>query len=292
MLLVAADVREPLAGLGRFDAIIHGATSASADLNRSGPLEMVDTIVDGTRHVLDVAASSGSIPVLFTSSGAVYGPQPADLEHMPEDRRGGPDPLDTGSAYAEGKRLAEQLCAIYALGSASRRRSPRCYAFVGPYLPLDRHFAIGNFIRDGLAEEQIHVQGDGSTVRSYLYAADLAVWLWTILLRGESGRAYNVGSEAAVDIATLARLVAAAFVPPLGVEILGAPQPGRAVDRYVPSTRRAARSSGSRSVCRSGKPSSARLRGTAAASTDPPLSGRSRRWAPGSCGPVGNLRRW
>ena len=68
---------------------------------------------------------------------------------MPEDWRGGPDPLDTGSAYAEGKRLAEQLCAIYASRVGVEAKIARCYTFVGPYLPLDRHFAIGNFIRDG-----------------------------------------------------------------------------------------------------------------------------------------------
>jgi len=83
------------------------------------------------------------------------------------------------------------------------------------------------------------VQGDGTTIRSYLYAGDLAVWLWTILLRGTAARAYNVGSEVATDIAGLANTVASVFDPPLSVEILGSPQPDRPVDRYVPSTQRA-----------------------------------------------------
>ena len=56
-------------------------------------------------------------------------------------------------------------------------------------------------------------------MRSYLYASDLMVWLWTILFKGQSCRAYNVGSEEAVNIATLAREVAAALSPEVGVEI-------------------------------------------------------------------------
>src|ERR1019366_2290552 len=108
-----------------------------------------------------------------------------------------------------------------------------------PYMKLDAHFAIGNFIADRLHDRPIRVQGDGSPVRSYLYASDLMVWLWTILFKGESRRAYNVGSEEALNIAALAREVTAALPPAVDVSIESTATPGASVHRYVPRTERA-----------------------------------------------------
>jgi dTDP-glucose 4,6-dehydratase len=115
----------------------------------------------------------------------------------------------------------------------------RCFSFAGPYLPPDASFAFGNFVRDAIAGRPISVKGDGTPMRSYLYAMDLAVWLWTILFRGVPGRAYNVGSEDAVSIADLAAEISAAVQPPSPVTVAAPPVPGGDVQRYVPSTERA-----------------------------------------------------
>lgn len=234
----AADVCCDVFPQGPFSHVIHAATEASAALNHKSPLVMFDTIVKGTRRTLQFSAENSVGNFLFISSGAVYGMQPPQLWQVGESFAGGPDPLDPANAYAEGKRSAELLCSL-AASSNLEVKIARCFAFVGPYMPIDTHFAIGNFISDAMHGGPITVKGDGSPIRSYLYASDLAVWLWTILFRGESRRAYNVGSEAGLNIAALAYEIAAALPGDVDVNILSTAVPGAPVHRYVPSTARA-----------------------------------------------------
>jgi nucleoside-diphosphate-sugar epimerase len=225
---------------GKFSHVIHAATSSSATLGDRDRLLMFDTIVGGTRRTLELARRSGATRFLLTSSGAVYGRQPSSLTQVPERFAGGPDPSDAGQVYAEAKRAAELLCAVYADGHLQPTIA-RCFAFVGPYLPLDVHFAVGNFIRDALQGGPIRISGDGTPYRSYLYAADLAIWLWTILLRGQSMRPYNVGSAEALTIQELARVVARTFGPDgPDLEIIVAhPIAAMRAERYVPDVTRA-----------------------------------------------------
>ena len=227
-----------------FSHVIHAATEASAALNQQTPVVMFDTIVNGTRRTLEFAAANSVRKFLFVSSGAVYGTQPSQLAHVSESFAGSPDPLDPANAYAEGKRSAELLCAI-AASSDLEIKIARCFAFVGPYMQLDAHFAIGNFIYNRLRHRPIRVQGDGSAVRSYLYASDLMIWLWTILFKGQSLGAYNVGSEDALNIATLARAVADALPPAVEVNI-ASKTTGAPVHLYVPCTLRASEELGLR----------------------------------------------
>src|SRR5262249_7649957 len=147
------------------------------------------------------------------------------------------DPMAPSSAYAEGKRAAEHLAAQYHCRHGLRAVVARAFAFVGPHLPLDAHFAVGNFLRDGLVGGPIRVSGDGTPARSYLYAADLAAWRWTLRVRGRPGRAYNVGSDAAVSIAELAGRVARLLGT--DVQVARPPVPGTPAERYVPATDRA-----------------------------------------------------
>ncbi|MBB6427278.1 NAD(P)-dependent oxidoreductase [Sphingopyxis sp. JAI128] len=232
---LAGDVTDFVPPPGRFSHVIHAATDASAALNANDPRRMFDTIVSGTRRILDLAVERQVSRVLFLSSGAVYGVQPWDVAHVAEDWMGGPDPRDPKSAYGEGKRAAEMLCAIYGKQFGLDIVTARIFALLGPLLSLDIHFAAGNFIRDAMAGRPIRIESAGTAVRSYLYAADLAAWLWLALLRAPRSATFNMGSEDAVSIADLARRTAAALGGP-GVEIAGQADAGWNPGRYVPST--------------------------------------------------------
>ena len=220
---VQGDVRTfPIVSL-RFDSIIHAATAAVTTLSDD---EMYSTIVDGTRHVLDFAKACGAKRILFTSSGAIYGLQIAAAN---EDT-----PENPTTAYGRGKLAAERMC----VESGIPTLIARCFAFTGPYLNRRIHFAIGNFIQNCLDGKDIVIKGDGTPLRSYLYADDLVEWLFAILDRGEPGRPYNVGSPHGLSIRELAETVRSALGTHNGIIIKEKPSDAPP-SVYVPDTTRA-----------------------------------------------------
>ncbi len=236
--MVAGDMLTCRFPSGEFTHVLHMATETNTELSARRPSLEFDTAVEGTKRVLRFAEERAAQGVLYTSSGAVYGRQPAGVTHVPEDAEIAPAPNDAGAAYSHGKRAAEFLCAASQFETGLPVKIARLFAFVGPFLPMDAGYAVGNFIRDALAGEPIRIGGDGTPVRSYLYSADLAWWLWTILLAGEAGRAYNVGSGSALSVRELAEEVARVLGAP-GVDVARQPERGTAPNRYVPDVSRA-----------------------------------------------------
>lgn len=193
----------------RLDVLIHAAFDSGKRPGTISPRATLDTLIDGTRKLLQECICRNVHRVLYVSSGAVYGSRFAQGSLISENCEFGPDPLSPQAAYAEGKRAAEAYVAAMCQDSGAEHVIARLFAFVGPYLPLDQHFAIGNFLRDVLRKKEIRLSSSGESVRSYLYAADMAVWCLKILFNGISGTAYNVGSDHAITILELARMVAA-----------------------------------------------------------------------------------
>lgn len=221
-----------------FSHVLHAAADSTLGPKLS-PQQRFNQIVDGTRNMLEYAVACGAKRFLLTSSGGVYGPQSPAMENIPEDCHGMPDPLNPTNAYSVAKRAAEHLCALYRDTYGLEIVIARCFAFVGQDLPLDVHFAIGNFIRDAIYGDSIQVSGDGTPLRTYLDQEDLAYWLMTLLERGRPGEAYNVGSDEVVSIAELAYLVRDLLAPDKPVEILGQSSVTQGRSRYVPDIRKA-----------------------------------------------------
>lgn len=219
-----------------FDFALHMATSSDAAQNAAAPRAMLEGALSGTSGMLDLCERA-SARLLFVSSGAVYGKRPPHDGPSKESdaRHSAPDPLDSAQCYGEAKRASEMLCSI----SKSRVESSiaRPFAFLGPHLPLNAHFAAGNFLRDAASNQPIVIQGDGSPVRSYMHPADLIVWLAWLMAKGPAGEAVNVGSDRAIDLAGLAHMAA---------DIAGSPEPlvlgqkGARIDHYVPDISKAA----------------------------------------------------
>ncbi len=242
--MVCGDVRSIAASAVSADWVLHGATPASRMLNESNPLEMADIIVGGTRNSLEIARRCGAKRFLFLSSGLAYGSQPPELDALVEEQTGRLNSLDPKAAYGNAKHFAEHLCIQYGISFGFEVSIARLFAFLGPLLPLDAHFAAGNFIRDGLEGRTIRVEGDGTPLRTYLHAGELARWLWTLFARGRPGQIYNVGSDEIVSIRELAERVGR--LCGVGVEIAGTPAPGRLPPRYVPDVRKAGQELGLR----------------------------------------------
>lgn len=224
---------------GSFPVVIHAATATWHTADAQRPLGTFDTDIVGTRRVLEFARTHGVERLLFTSSGAVYGTQPPHVSHMAEDHAGAPSTTDLGSAYGQAKRISEYMCCMYGQVYGFNATIARLFAFVGPLLPLDANFAVGNFIRDAMSSGPVRISGDGTPFRSYLYAADLAIWLWTILLRGRTAYPYNVGSQAALTIEDLARTVIDAIAPSVPAVLAMRPTSDAPAPRYVPDVGRA-----------------------------------------------------
>lgn len=222
-----------------FDLLLHAATETSMAAHAE-PRRMFDNIFFGTRHALELARKCGVRRVLLVSSGAVYGQQPPHQIHQPDDSQLACNPLVASNSYGEGKRVMELMGAMLQQESGIEFVTARCFAFCGPGLPLDGHFAIGNFIRDALYREQITVQGDGTQLRSYLYGADLAVWLLYLLVNGRAGESYNVGSDEALTIRDLAKHVRDSLSPgkPIAIQRASEAAPSTRTC-YVPAIDRA-----------------------------------------------------
>jgi UDP-glucuronate decarboxylase len=224
--------------------VIHGATTNARETSDgAGPETKFETVVDGTRALLRSLGDRRSVEMLYLSSGIAYGH--SDGSPFTESDTAAPDTLDAAAGLAHAKRAAEFLLSSHAGRTGGSLTVARCFSFSGPGLPLDLHYALGNFIRQAQTGEEIVIRGNGQAVRSYMHLGDMAVWVLSMLLSARGPRSpslFNVGSDQCISISELASLVAHQLNPAATIRTLGernVNSSGNPHDFYIPSIEKA-----------------------------------------------------
>jgi len=195
----------------KFDLLIHMAsTSAKETFNGESDANKINILLNGTKNIMELAINNNISKVLFTSSGVVYGPSSKTLENI--NVLTDSINVQEKNGLAKGKVLAEDIISTLSLKNNINYKVARCFSFIGPHLPLDIHYAIGNFIKDAIFNNEILINGDGSPYRSYLYMSDTLIWLIKLLVGTEEG-IFNVGSERKIQIIELADMVRDIIAP-------------------------------------------------------------------------------
>ncbi len=211
LTVVRHDMTHPLPqDMGRFDYVIHAASIASPTYYRRDPIGTMDANVNGLRALLEYARhqKTKGTPVdgfLFFSSSEIYGdPTPENIP-TPETYRGNVSCTGPRACYDEAKRYGETLCANFAQEVGLPVKMARPFNNYGPGLKITDRRVIPDFARDIMAGRDIMMLSDGSPKRTFCYVADAIVGYYKILVKGQSGEAYNIGVESPeISIAELA----------------------------------------------------------------------------------------
>lgn len=216
--------------------VIHAASPVIQHLQQSQPVLTATAMAEGTSSCFEAARLLPELKnILFLSSGAVYGPQPFDVEKLSEDDFQKNDPSILSNVYCESKRFAEALCVSYRNEARLPIVIARPFALLGPYQQSTTPWALHSFIADALKMRPIRILGDGASVRSYLYGADASVWLLSLLAAGKSGSAYNIGSPDSLQLIEAAQIVKSYFRGEVDISLL-AQGAHLKKTRFVPDT--------------------------------------------------------
>ena len=207
LALLPYDACAPLDAGFRADYIVHAASNAHPLAFSTDPVGTMQANLLGTMRLLERIRAAGG-RLLFLSTGEIYGENP-NLPSFGEHSFGSVDPMRFRACYPESKRAAQTLCASYVQQYGTDALVARLSYTYGPTITKENSRADAQFLRCALEKRDIVLKSTGAQVRSYCYAADSASALLTLLLRGETGEAYNVANpDCSVSIREYARTLA------------------------------------------------------------------------------------
>lgn len=219
LLFAQGDINETICYDGTVDYIIHGASATSSKYFVSNPVETIHTAIDGTTNIMEFARSKEVKGVVYLSSLEVYGKPDENAGLIAEEEYGYIDCLSVRSSYSEGKRMVECLCASYAQEYNVPVKIARLSQTFGAGVVYDDGRVFAEFARCAIEGRNIVLHTAGKTVRTYCYTMDAVTAILTILLKGETGQAYNVtNSNTAISIYDMAQLVCDSY-PEAGIHV-------------------------------------------------------------------------
>ena len=205
------DINKPFVrdDIGKVDFVLHLASNTHPMQYSTDPIGTITTNIIGLQNMLEFACAHGAERFAFASSNEIYGENRGDAELFSEDYCGYIDFNTLRAGYPESKRCGEALCQAYMRQKGIDVCIPRLTRSYGPTMLMSDTKAISQFIRKGIAGEDIVLKSAGTQYYSYTYVADAVSGLLTVLLRGKSGEAYNIADEASdMQLKDLAALIA------------------------------------------------------------------------------------
>lgn len=191
---VPCDINKTLArdDIGEVDFVLHLASNTHPMQYSTDPIGTITTNVFGTYNMLEFAEKHNATRCAFTSSNEIYGENRGDVEKFKERYCGYIDSNTMRAGYPESKRCGEALCQAYIKQKNMDIVIPRLTRSYGPTMLMSDTKAISQFIRKGMAGENIVLKSAGIQHYSYTYVSDAVLGLLMVLLKGENGEAYNI----------------------------------------------------------------------------------------------------
>ncbi|WP_270438389.1 NAD-dependent epimerase/dehydratase family protein [Blautia massiliensis (ex Durand et al. 2017)] len=175
------------------DYIIHCASPTASSFFVEHPVETIKTAVEGTINILELAKSKKVKGMVYLSSMEIYGKVEKD-ETLQETELGYIDPLNVRNCYPESKRICENLCASYAAEYQVPVYQIRLAQTFGPGIAYEDKRVFAMMARNAIEGKDIILQTKGDSKHPYVYTAQAATAIFTVLLNGNVGESYNVSN--------------------------------------------------------------------------------------------------
>ena len=220
LTFIAQNVCDSLQIDQHVDYIVHAASQATPKLFNSDPVGTLLPNVMGTHNLLNLAVQNRSECFLYFSTSGVHGFVEADKFPVKEDCYGYLNPTKLESCYLESKRMGENMCIAWMHQYGVPAKIVRPATTYGPGIKLDDGRSFADFISNIVNHQDIQIFSDGKALRNFCYLADATLGFFTVLLKGQTGEAYNVATDHEISIIDLAKLLVEKVFPERNLKVV------------------------------------------------------------------------